>query len=155
MANIFSEIEEKRIPKNFKDCYTNDSLTDSLWQWVKNLEKIGKIFAILFAIITIIISIAMFEDTDGASVVIGIFVAPIIAFLEYVSFHMIALLLASLASIVQNTKISANIELYKHINTINGEDITAKEYACACGNIVSFGQYKCEKCNRKFDWTKL
>ena len=28
-------------------------------------------------------------------------------------------------------------------------------YACACGNYVYFGQERCEKCGRKFDWTKL
>lgn len=28
-------------------------------------------------------------------------------------------------------------------------------YACACGNNVFFGQEKCEKCGRKFDWTKI
>lgn len=32
---------------------------------------------------------------------------------------------------------------------------TNQLYACACGNNVYFGQERCEKCGRRFDWTKL
>ena len=113
MTNMFSDVQQKEIPKSFKDCYANDQITDNLWQWAKNLETIGRIFAIVSGIVVLFFSLILIVPTSGASL-IGILVAPIIAFLEYVSFYVIALLVGSLASIVLNTRITANINLFKY-----------------------------------------
>ena len=115
MANMFSGNREKKIPKSLKECYASDSVTENLWIWCERLETIGKFFAIITVIATIITGIALAESTDGISIVIAIFAAPIAAFLEYISFHIVALLVGSLASIVQNTKISANIAAKIHL----------------------------------------
>ena len=110
---MFSSYLEKQIPKNFKECYDVDQITANLWQWARNLETIGKIFAIISGIITFISGIVMMGTTEGASIIICI-IAPITAFLEYISFHITALLIGSLASIVLNTRIIANINIFKY-----------------------------------------
>lgn len=124
MANMFSDVQQKEIPKSFKDCYANDQITDNLWQWAKHLETIGKFFAIVSGIATFITGIAMIEATDGSSILICFIAAPIVAFLEYVSFHVIALLVGSLATIVQHTKITANINMLKYTQENNINNIS-------------------------------
>lgn len=112
MANMFSGNREKQIPKTFKDCYKTDNLTDNLWLWCERLEIIGKVLAVITAIVVFIIFITLTINEYGYYIFIGLIITPITAFLEYITFHIIALLVGSLASIVQHTRISANIALY-------------------------------------------
>ena len=112
MNNMFSGNREKKIPKTFKDCYKTDNVTNNLWLWAERLETIGIVLAVIVGIAAFIIGIVMFEDSDGGSLLISFLGAPVAAFLEYISFHIIALLIGSLASIVQNTRISADIALF-------------------------------------------
>ena len=113
MANVFSGNQEKKIPKSFKDCYKTDSITKNLWLWCERLEKFGQIFAIFVLIAIIIVAFALLIDSgDGWIFLLFLIAAPLSAFLEYISFHILALLIGSLATIVQHTKITANITLY-------------------------------------------
>lgn len=120
MVNMFSGNREKKIPKSFQDCYKTDNVTNNLWSWAERLETIGIVIAVIVGIAGLIIGIVMSEDSDGVSLLISFFGAPIAAFFEYISFHIIALLIGSLASIVQSTKISADIALFTNKdNNIN------------------------------------
>ncbi len=140
MANMFSGNVEKKIPREFKECYKIDSITENLWLWCERLEKWGKIlFYILIAIGIIDTIIAginahQFIESIGAetveeirkasaelgmeiptvfeALVNNLFIWILYAFLEYCAYHVLALLVGSLASIVQHTKITANIALY-------------------------------------------
>ncbi len=120
MANMFSENKGKTLPKSFKECYQLDNVTINLWTWAERLETLGKFFATVIAIAIIIYGIVLesMEYYDGIAILICIFTAPLAAFLEYISFHLIALLIGALASIVQHTKINANLNLY---NTLKEE----------------------------------
>ena len=146
MANMFSGNLEKKIPKNFKDCYKTDSISQNLWLWCERIETWGLRFCILLGIIGIIdiisngiemsnllkeLNIDMNEIRTAAAeynieiksvfevVVEGIFDWVFYCFIEYCSYHILALLIGSLASIVQNTKITANIALYSSFKAQN------------------------------------
>lgn len=121
MKNMFSGNREKQVPKTFYDCYKTDNVTNNLWLWAERLETIGIVLAVIIGIATLITFIAIaIGEYEYSLILVGIIAAPIAAFLEYISFHIIALLIGSLASIVQNTKISADIALFTNKdNNIN------------------------------------
>ena len=148
MVNIFSGNREKKIPKTFKDCYKIDNVTKNLWIWCERLEKWGFIFCLILGIIGIISivseGIEMAElidelnidtkEIESTAAELGIEIKSVFevvfegilqwsfyCFLEYCTYHVLALLIGSLASIVQHTKISANITLY---NSAKAEGIT-------------------------------
>ena len=109
----------KKIPKNLKECYETDSVSANLWGWSLWVEKWGRI--ILFVILaigtfsTIGVTIEAVEiDSDAWFLVLlsSALTWALYAFLEYCAYHIISLLIASLASIVQNTRVSANVALY-------------------------------------------
>lgn len=140
MANMFSGNAEKRIPINLSECYKTDNTTRNLWIWCERLEKWGKgLFCFLIIsglIIAIASSITVKEVVKGTYYVytetetsfdVAIFITSLIqtatyAFLEYCTYHVLALLVGSLATIVQNAKITANVALYnaaKEEGTLN------------------------------------
>ena len=137
MANMFSGNTKKRIPKSLKECYQTDNVTNNLWLWCERLEKWGLricIFLAAIGIVTIIyntietvkfldeLGIDYFEITTGAAklgiksvpevLLENLFLWSLYCFLEYCAYHALALLIGSLASIVQHTKITSDIALY-------------------------------------------
>ena len=140
MANMFSGNQEKKIPRNFKDCYKTDSITQNLWLWCERLEKWGCILFWILIVIGVIdtiiaginahqlieqIGAETVEEIREASAKMGIEIPTVFealvnnllswtlySFLEYCAYHILALLVGSLATIVQHTKITANIALY-------------------------------------------
>ncbi len=149
MANMFSANQEKKIPKSFKDCYKTDGITQNLWLWCERLEKWGKILFWILIVIGIVdtiiaginahqlieqIGAETVEEIREASAEMGIEIPTVFevlvtnllswtlySFLEYCTYHILALLVSSLATIVQHTKITANITLY---NSAKAEGIT-------------------------------
>ena len=160
MANMFSGNQEKKIPKSFKDCYKTDGITKNLWLWCERLEKWGLILFWILIIIGVIdtimaginahelieqIGAETVEEIREASAELGIEIPTVFealvnnllswtlyAFLEYCSYHILALLVGSLASIVQHTKITANITLY---NSAKADGITDTKENINNGNI--------------------
>ncbi len=148
MANMFSGNVKKKIPKDLRECYKTDNVTHNLWVWCERLEKWGFRICIALAIIgifTIIkngietaqlldeLNIDLNEITVVSAeygieiksvfevVIEGILIWTFYCFIEYCTYHVLALLVGSLATIVQNTKITANITLY---NSAKAEGIT-------------------------------
>lgn len=143
MKNMFSGNREKQIPKDLKDCYKTDSTTQNLWIWCERLETCGKILfwiliigGLIFSISTsivekeVIVEEATFwreaetelrETFDFEIFIPLLFETALYSFIEYCAYHVLALLISSLASIVQHTKITANIALY---NSAKSESIT-------------------------------
>lgn len=133
--NMFTGNREKHIPKTFKDCYKTDSISNDLWHWCENLERWGKILFILIIVGGLILAIT--DSITEKEVVIReatswrdaeteikksfdtnafIYVAletTFYAIIEYIMYHIIALLIGALATIVQSTRITANVALYK------------------------------------------
>lgn len=142
---MFLGNQEKKIPKDFKECYKTDSITQNLWLWCERLEKWGKILFWILIIIGVIdtiiaginahelieqIGAETVEEIREASAEMGIEIPTVFealvnnllsltlySFLEYCAYHILALLIGSLASIVQHTKITANVTLYNSAKT--------------------------------------
>lgn len=173
MENIFSGNREKEIPKTFKDCYKTDNVTNNLWIWCERLENWGKtLFWILIIggiILSIVTSITTetvvkgtyytYTDTETTfnfiTFITALAVTALSAFLEYILYHTIALLIGSLATIVQSTKITANINLYKYakdnnqplesIDKTNVDNSSSHNWRCEnCGLMIS--GYPCLRC---------
>lgn len=133
--NMFTGNREKHIPKTFKDCYKTDSMSNDLWHWCENLERWGKILFILIIVGGLILAItgsitekevvireatswrdAETEIKKSFDINAFIYVAletTFYAIIEYIMYHIIALLIGALATIVQSTRITANVALYK------------------------------------------
>ena len=145
MANMFSGHIKKQIPKNMEDCIKPDSVSTNLWVWCERLEKLGKFLFWILLIGGLILSISSsivekevivreatywsdaeteVRTTFDFELFISLLLDTVLyAFLEYCAYHIIALLIGALASIVQNAEISANVALY---NLRFEENINAK-----------------------------
>lgn len=122
---------ERRIPKSLKDCYATDYVSSNLWNWSNQLESWGRIILVILIIIGIISTIgqAVLVAEDNVdfvflTVITSIATWTFYAFIEYCVYHVLSLLIASLATIVQNTRITANVAIYnaaKEEGNPNGE----------------------------------
>ena len=144
MTTMFSENKKKRIPKSFKDCYRTDSLTNNLWEWCERLEKIGLFLFWVIIVVGVISTIVACAETvnafgglSGAEIrylqesgteIPNVFIVfiknallwALYAFIEYFTYHVLALLVGSIASIVQNTRITADLALYNAVKSGEG-----------------------------------
>ena len=145
MSNMFSENAKKEIPKKLDECYKQDNVTLNLWKWSAWLEKWGKVALYGIIIIGLILSVAGAISTK--EVTYGTyytytktetdfnflyFVTTIVstvayAIIEYVAYHILALLVGALADIVQHTRITADVALYNASKHEKLEDINSKK----------------------------
>ena len=130
MANMFSGGEKREVPKSFDDCLKPDNVSSNLWVWGQRIETFGKIIFVLLIIAGLIISIAISVTKKEATYswqsdktvfeyktfFQSLLRYAIYAFVEYITYHVLALLICSLASIVQNTRIAADVALYDSFN---------------------------------------
>ncbi len=179
MANMFSGKNDKQIPKTLGECTQQDATAANLHYWAERLESWGKILFWVLIIIgffsTITDTLAAADVNEDMAFVTCISTAiswALYAFIEYCAYHVLALLISSLALITQNTIISANVALYEasHCTTSIGaipsdEDTTPstskpqthinKPYTppaagtwvckhCGTNNSTNYGQ--CKKC---------
>lgn len=139
MKNMFSDRAEKQVPRDLRSCYKTDAITRNLWVWCERLEKWGGVVFWLLLIYgifdTIQTAMNVAEQHDflaglnreavltiqaqvgdlpsvPETVIICILKWLLYAFLEYCGYHVLALLIGSLASIVQHNKIAADVALY-------------------------------------------
>ena len=156
MKNMFSNNTKKHIPNDFKECYKTDSITENLWVWAERLEKWGGILFFILIIVgildTVFSTITTTSDTVAIYVVSNALLWGLYAFIEYCAYHVIALLVGSLATIVQNTKITANIALYNAAkNEPATKDITPAPindgWTCnSCGATNNKTDTRCKNC---------
>lgn len=189
MKNMFSK-SKTEIPNSIDDCVRPDKISSNLWEWCAKLEKYG--FILFWVILVCGIASAVVSSISVEEITIGTrytytktettflyakFLTQIIstvlyAFIEYCAYHVLALLIGSLASIVESSKISANISLYNaakdtltDINTPNlhtnksSSDNQAdntknndkKKILCNnCGALVVPERDTCWKCGHKY-----
>ncbi len=168
MANMFSGKSKKQVPKTLDECVQPDRVSTNLWVWAERIEKIGVIvfvFLIVFGIInTISTGITTYREVDAIgigdeaavatvlAVFTSLFSTALYAFIEFCAYHAIALLIGALASIVQNTNVSANLALYS-IKGKSGDKFTEEPDDCQAAESyvdhkadVDYGSiYDCEK----------
>ena len=120
MANMFTGKSEKQIPKTLSECTSPDATASNLHYWSEKLENWGQILFVILIIIGIISTIVdtvnmadIDEDMAFATCITSAITWALYAFIEYCAYHVLALLISALASITQNTIISANVALYE------------------------------------------
>lgn len=123
MTTMFSGNQQKSVPKSFEECYKKDNVSTNLWQWGERIEKLGRIFFFILIIAGPVISAVIgaydeeygefdWDDFNFGAYFLTLLSYALYAFIEYCVYHVLALLFCSLASIVQNNNITANIALY-------------------------------------------
>ncbi len=148
---------EKKIPTSLRECYATDRVSVNLWSWSNLLEVWGKRVLILLVIIGIISTIGdgieianIDKDLVFITVIISIIKWGLYTAFTYCSYNVLSLLVASLATIVQNTRITANVALYNTakkervlhgenekspLSTPKHEEVTHKWLCSACGKM--------------------
>ena len=140
MKTLFSDLYKKKKPEEIGDCIKVDPVSENLWKWSDRIEKFG-IFLLIFILIAgviLAITSSFYEKEIGTYYTYtvkkfdwGIFSSEITktvfyAFVEYCAYHVLALLIASLASIVQNTRTTTDIQILEYLK-IHPEDDSWKE----------------------------
>lgn len=143
----------KFIPNSLKACYQEDPVSSNLWTWSERLTLCGRIILIVLIVIgfisTIIDGIVAYDMSysTGGSVFIAIITSlvswTLYAVIEYFTYHVLSLLIAALASIVENTRISADVALYSKAKE---EGLLVKTTPVAKGS--GEGTWRCKKCGR-------
>lgn len=139
--NIVTESKKHEKITCVSDCLKPDSITDNLWTWAERLEKLGKILfwiiiisGIVFAIATSIVTKEVvkgtyYQYTDTETTfsfdvfLMSIVQTALYAFIEYCSYHVLALLIGALANITQNTKTTARLTEYVARKTLHEETL--------------------------------
>ncbi len=129
MKNLFAGQSQKIVPKSLSDCIQPDGVSKKLWHWAEKIEMWGGVIFVclcFYAVISTIYegittynTVVVLSSDDSVratttffSIFTNICTFSIYAFLEYIIYHAITLLIGALASIVQNTNISTNLSLY-------------------------------------------
>lgn len=116
------------VPKSLAECMEYDTFAEQISNWSKRVEQFGKCIFIILIITGVILSItgsyvettssgylSVYYDTEfsGSLFLTNIVTWGIYSLIEYCVYHAIALLLGALATIVQNTKVTASVSLYE------------------------------------------
>lgn len=123
MSNMFSGKVKKPIPYSLASCTAPDPTATNLHIWAERLESWGRCLFIFLIAAGVIISLICGFSTadayyrDAVPAFIGAFILSaasfaLIAFIEYCTYHVLALFISALACVVQNTIISANVALF-------------------------------------------
>ncbi|MBE7036253.1 MAG: hypothetical protein E7403_03050 [Ruminococcaceae bacterium] len=114
--------KERKFPASLEECKKVDSVSESLWTWVEWLKKWGKIILILLIVVGIISAVGKYNEVNEINVDSGVAMMSAVtsllswalyAIIEFFAYNALALLLSALASIVQDTRITANVALYR------------------------------------------
>ena len=126
MTSLFATKDRMPIPKNLNECRMTDGVSRELWILAELVEKWGKVILTLTILSGLIVSILLasvissfsgnfMDNSDLIGVlvfVVSLVYHAILAFIEYLAYHLISLSVCANASIVQNTRITANMALY-------------------------------------------
>ena len=133
MANMFSGNKEREIPKSLLDCTRTNKTVDNLHSSAESWESFGKVFGVIIAIVGLIVACFTVANTDeGEGESAAVFIVTmgqwlLYASLTYLVSHAVALLISALASITQNTMISANVALLQASKDATKETIQSTQ----------------------------
>ena len=121
---------EKKVPTSLKECYESDTLSQTLWKWSDWLKIWGRrVFLLLIVVgaaftLSDVIDPVGFYGSPFLVLIRNILGWGLYAFLEFCAYNILSFLLSALASVVENTKITANVALY---NAAKKEGILGEE----------------------------
>lgn len=175
MVETIQQASKHEVPKTINDCVKQDPISVTLWGWAEKVAQWGRILLFLLLIpgVLEILAIITKESPDpialamqGVSsenkfmLVLGVAIKTgITAFITYLSYNVLSLLIASLASIVQNTRSHALLKEYEirytasETNAHGAETATAATAASkttgAFQKAFPIAEWTCHKCGRK------
>ncbi len=161
MKNIFRSCILSKKPSSLSECMKMDHISASLWAWCETIETIGKIVCWVIGIIGIITAFALAGDGGFLTFIIVIAITAALAFFQYITYHLIAIILGAGASIVHNVRITASTALYcadsdseirEEKNTKSSDDsIVRQKTAAGTTPLNSYyaGYWTCKKCKSK------
>lgn len=126
MANIFENKLNRKIPKNLSQCIVADEASKELFLIAKRIENSGIISAVLISVIGIITLIILAIIFKLALILLIMLIIPVIAYGIYYKMHCNALEMCAYATIVHNTNITSNLQMYYFKKELN-EEITYSE----------------------------
>lgn len=138
MYNMFKSQMNEPLPKSKEECCRIDPVSSNLWVWAKKLENIGVFLMIAILVIGIftcarssyVVEYSKYgvaNEIFSFKLFISLYVNQILyAVLCYVAHHSVAVIIGAIASIVQNTRISARISEYLLFSSDSKYDDTAQ-----------------------------
>lgn len=158
---MFSETRVHTSPKSLDDCTRSDKVTDNLWIWASRIETFGEILLVIiviYGIISAIVASVADMHATNSGFPVGTFILRLLsgalwAFIEYCAYHVIALLVASLASIVEHTRISARLLEYRELKDSIATDPTTGESSVQPVVLTDnrkpgINEWKCPNCGK-------
>ena len=124
MANMFSDGATIKVPESREECLKPTRLVQNLWVWAERVETWGIILMVIWILFGIFNAIAESQvlveyysypkqEMNWGLFFLSLVETGIAAVAIYLAAHATALLIASLASIVHNTRTSADLEIYR------------------------------------------
>ena len=122
MEKMIEQTMIEQTPATLDDCVRPDALSSQLWSWAQNLEKYGQWLLVLIVVGGILTSYFGAQVETSASsdpefspiLFLSSFLQTIVyALVEYFLYHVLSLLVASLAKLVHNTRTAARIAEYR------------------------------------------
>lgn len=131
--SMFSQIQSEPTCTTVDECVQNDKLSNNLWTWAHRLETLGMVLFVFLLAYGIYAAkqAAMVEEIvgfyytrvetkfDSALFLVELINWALYAFIEYCSYHVVALLIGALAGIYQSSKAAARLQEY-HIRKAEG-----------------------------------
>lgn len=110
---MFDGCANELPPTTLEDCIRKDTVISNLWEWARRIEIYGKLLMILTILIGVLLSFTTSSSYTGdfsmISCITNLVTYGIGAFVEYCTYHVIALLIGSLARIVQSNRTMAKL----------------------------------------------
>ena len=108
---------KKRIPQTLDECTQMNETASTLYAWSSKIDLIGQILFVLLlfvgAIVTITAISSASDDARLSTVLINVGIWALIALFEYFVHHVVVLMIHGLASITQQTAVTADVALYE------------------------------------------
>ncbi len=114
---MFDDCAQEAAPTCIEDCTNQDFVTQQLWKWAHNVEIVGKILLALLIIACLLMSWsgAMVMNKSGVAefslttFMVNLLYNSMFAVIEFVVYHVLAVVLAALARIVHSNRTMARL----------------------------------------------
>ena len=121
-----------RIPNTLEECTNTGKTVSDLYHYALHLEKCGKflfviliIVGIIFTVVETVSLIDVNEELIIPTLISSLLSWSFYAVIEFFVYHVLAMLIRALASITENTMITANIALWEASKKETSDEVVA------------------------------
>lgn len=125
---MFKDRIKKEIPESLKACTRVDTVSEQILRWTDSVDIIGKIIIVLNVIaglaISIVLGVFVWDFSEEYiswfwPVITGLVITSVNVLIIHIVFQFITMLFSALASLVLNTRVTADVELFSASNEKN------------------------------------